>query len=223
MSGSIPGAGTRESELERLSREATTGEMLAIPYSDGDGGCYLKVDTMQIAAGLPDEDGAFIAALWNAYRSGELIAAADLSLSGGEEKGQGATQDGSGSQASPEAPSDPRPTGVDPSRGWRTIESVPLGEEVLLFGGRWPLTKGKRGRTVGFVDHLDSLQREDGSFYPSAPTHWAPLLPEPQALAGEARSAETQSGSVHEHAADLSATPEPLPLLSEQKHGEGRE
>jgi hypothetical protein len=58
---------------------------------------------------------------------------------------------------------------------WRPISSVPLGEEVLVFGGRRPLSKTAHGRSVGIVHDRDELYRDDGTLRPSAPTHWSPL------------------------------------------------
>lgn len=67
---------------------------------------------------------------------------------------------------------------------------------------------------VAFRQHgeTEKVRRFQVGGWPGYHTHWTRFdVPDQgRALAGEAGTAETQSGSVHEHAADLSATPETL-------------
>ena len=71
-----------------------------------------------------DDDAAFIATLVTAYRLGELVPASLApALETGEGSG-GASPAGSGSQATPEAPSDLRPEGFDPSREAIRLQTI---------------------------------------------------------------------------------------------------
>lgn len=72
-------------ELEKLSAAATQGDIVAESYTDDHGGSYLMAGEIQIAAGLTEEDGAYLAALARDHRSGKLVAS-----TGSEEKTKGA-------------------------------------------------------------------------------------------------------------------------------------
>lgn len=132
------GAGGDLGELERLSKAATPGEWsqddgsdggLSLPeeyriYGDTNGG-YL-VARVPNFSGYPENEAnaAYIVALVNAHRSGQLVASTPGQKGAGEEK-TGATPLGSGSRPSDQAASHPAPAGFDPSRR-------ALGSRVLI-------------------------------------------------------------------------------------------
>lgn len=122
----IPAVGSEE--LARLSRDAAAGpwSVSGARRSFSERSCVfidapscaglLVLATGQGAQALEAlRDARFVVALVNAYRSGKLIPAPALAAPV-QEGSFGASASPSGSQASPEAPTDPRPTGVDPSR-----------------------------------------------------------------------------------------------------------
>lgn len=104
------------------------------------------------------------------------------STGSGKEKTKGEPASPSGSQAAPEAPSDPRPVGFDPSRAWQDISTAPTDDRLILAGcpaceqfpeGRvmiWRASMLNRNQKGPTPQHLS---------FPA--THWAPLLPAPAA------------------------------------------
>lgn len=89
-SSSIPGVGTRESELEKLNARAAPGLwrngprcVFAKSTNPHIGGDDVVVSTAYSDRSHDDDDAncAFIVALVNAYRSGELIEKGPVSLS----------------------------------------------------------------------------------------------------------------------------------------------
>jgi hypothetical protein len=126
-------------ELERLSAKASPG-LLSLSGSRKryhEDSCVIidSPNCMGLFALATDNgkealealaDARFAVALWNAYRSGHLVPASLPAGTGSAEEGTGlgAPATPSGSQASPEAPSDFRPAGVDPSRVERAAQAA---------------------------------------------------------------------------------------------------
>lgn len=193
-SSSMPGVGTRESE----ATDPSNAELLWICY----GSMFQRPSRSDTWDRLPLSEKA----RWSCVADGFLksIAAAPVSLSGGEEKGQGATLKGQATQQSP-SPSVSALTGECPSRGsqWRYAPQDKYGQ------WRCP---DCRCHSFSFIASEDSLVRC---------VNCKEVFSRVRDRSGEAT--ETLGSAEGKSPAGLSATPEPLPLLSEQKHREGRE
>lgn len=166
------------------------------------------------------EEAAADAGGWAAPRTQEIDAAYEaLTAAILSRLANGAPASPSGSQASPETPSDPRPSGVDPSRmQWQPIATAPKNETwVLLSGGRIEYGWDREAKPMAVVGQAVNGGESGWQFawYDSGyygeyedPTHWMPL-PAPPAQETEAEGQDAKGGLVHEgsvaegHAPDL--------------------
>lgn len=203
------GAGGDLGELERLSAGVNSAEWW-VDWVVEDGSPFIRTDGDVICCGveqLSNEDNArtlkFICAVVNALRSGQLVASSQIQT----DDGTGATHKGSGSQATPEAPSDLRPSGVDPSRilglpSNSIFDSLDNEGQTLILNAMQ-----ERACEVSNNTYFDDYQQAE--MFKAGLEELARQL----ALAGEARRAETEGLGLR--ASDGEAgTPDPSPQSS---------
>lgn len=134
----------------------------------------------------------------------------------------GASPAGSGSQATPEAPSGLRRAGFDPSRGAAYLAPYPMntapedGTRLLLL-----VSSGEDDEEICIGGYIDGYDRpgfwmgDDGDRV--TPKGWWPLPALSASAIEAAEAAETRSGSVHESAVqggDGIGTAEVVPFLA---------